>query len=100
MDQDKAVKGVVASIKEGEWEEPVEGCGYELGETVHCMEKTKKAIRLVIKRKGRKQGELLEKGEPFFYDAVATNCSEKEKNTGEVLAWHDQQSRQRTLTKN
>ena len=99
VDQDKAVKGVIASIKDGEWEEPVKGCGYELAETVHCMEKTKKAFRLVIKRKGRRQGELFEKGEPFFYHAVATNWSEKEKNTGEVLAWHDQRGQAENFNK-
>jgi hypothetical protein len=99
VDQDKAVKGVIASIKDGEWEEPVKGCGYELAETVHCMEKTKKAFRLVIKRKGRRQGELFEKGEPFFYHAVGTNCSEKEKNTGEVLAWHDQRGQVENFNK-
>src|SRR3989304_2337246 len=73
-DQDKAVKALIGLIKEGEWKEPVMGCGYELAETVHCMNETKKAFRLVIKREIRRQGELFEvKGAPYFYHAVATN---------------------------
>ena len=63
------------------------------------MEKTKKAFRLVIKREGRRQGELFEKAEPFFYHAVATNSSEKEKSTGEVLTWHDQRGQAENFNK-
>ena len=50
VDQDKAVKLAIALIPSGDWEEPVRGCGYELAETVHCMNGTKKAFRLVVKR--------------------------------------------------
>jgi len=99
VDQDKAVKPLIKSIATEEWKEPVRGCGYELAETVHCMEKTKKAFRLVIKREMRKQGELFEKGEQYFYHAVATNWSEKEKNTGEVLAWHNQRGQAENFNK-
>jgi hypothetical protein len=57
-DQDKAVKSAIALIPSGDWKEPVRGCGYEIAETVHCMNETKKAFRLVIKREVRRQGEL------------------------------------------
>ena len=99
VDQDKAVKPLIASIAPQEWKEPVKGCGYELAETVHCMEKTKKAFRLVIKREVRRQGEFFEKAEPFFYHAVATNWSEKEKNTAEVLSWHNQRGQAENFNK-
>jgi hypothetical protein len=99
VDQDKAVKGVIVSMKDAQWKEPVRGCGYELAETVHCMEKTKKAFRLVIKREVRRQGELFEKGGQFFYHAVATNWLEEEKNTGEVLAWHNQRGQAENFNK-
>ena len=99
VDQDKAVKPLIASIAPEAWKAPVKGCGYELAETVHCMEKTKKAFRLVIKREVRRQGEFFEKAEPFFYHAVATNCSEKEKNTAEVLSWHNQRGQAENFNK-
>src|SRR4030043_2113117 len=89
-DQDRAVKSLIALIGADQWKEPIRGCGYELAETVHCMEKTKKAFRLIIKREVRRQGELFEKAGQFFYHAVAANGLEEEKTTGEVLAWHDQ----------
>ena len=99
VDQDKAVKPLIALIAPEAWKAPVKGCGYELAETVHCMEKTKKAFRLVIKREVRRQGEFFEKAEPFFYHAVATNCSEKEKNTAEVLSWHNQRGQAENFNK-
>jgi hypothetical protein len=99
VDQDKAVKGLIVSIREREWKEPLRGCGYELGETVHCMEKTKKAFRLIIKREVRRQGELFEKAGQFFYHAVAVNWLEEEKTTGEVLAWHNQRGQAENFNK-
>jgi hypothetical protein len=98
-DQDKAVKKVIALIGQEEWKEPVRGCGYELAETVHCMEKTKKAFRLVIKREDRRQAELFEKGGQYFYHAVATNWLEEEKNTEEVLKWHNQRGQSENFNK-
>jgi hypothetical protein len=99
VDQDKAVKGVIGSIRDKQWKEPVRGCGYELAEAVHCMEKTKKAFRLVIKRELRRQAELFEKGGQYFYHAVGTNCLEEDKDTGEVLAWHNQRGQAENFNK-
>jgi Transposase DDE domain group 1 len=98
-DQDKAVKKVIGMIGQEEWKEPVRGCGYELAETVHCMNETKKAFRLVVKRESRRQGELFEKEGQYFYHAVATNWSEEEKNTEEVLKWHNQRGQAENFNK-
>jgi len=98
-DQDKAVKAVLGLIDQKEWKEPVRGCGYELAETVHCMNETKKAFRLVVKRWIRRQGELFEKGGSYFYHAVATNWLEEERNTEEVLKWHNQRGQAENFNK-
>jgi hypothetical protein len=98
-DQDKAVKSSIALIPSGDWEEPVRGCGYELAETVHCMNETKKAFRLVIKREVRRQGELFEKEGKYFYHGVATNWLAEEKNTREVLEWHNQRGQAENFNK-
>jgi hypothetical protein len=98
-DQDKAVKLVISLIAEEDWKEPVRGCGYEMAETVHCMNETKKAFRLVIKRAARRQGELFEQGGQYFYHAVATNWLEEEKDTGEVLEWHNQRGQAENFNK-
>jgi len=99
VDQDKAVKSAIALIPSGDWKEPVKGCGYELAETVHCMNQTKKAFRLVVKREVRRQGELFEKEGQYFYHAVATNWLEEEKNTQEVLDWHNQRGQAENFNK-
>ena len=99
VDQDKAVKKVIALVDEKEWKEAVRGCGYELAETVHCMNGTKKAFRLVVKRELWRQGILFEKGGPYFYHAVATNWLEEEKNTEEVLKWHNQRGQAENFNK-
>jgi len=98
-DQDKAVKLVIALIPGGDWKEPVRGCGYEIAETVHCMNETKKAFRLVVKREIRRQEELFKKEGSYFYHAVATNWLEKEKSTGEVLTWHNQRGQAENFNK-
>jgi hypothetical protein len=98
-DQDKAVKVLIALIGEAGWKEPVRGCGYELAERIHCMNETKKAFRLVIKRQMRRQGELFEKVGQYFYHAVATNWLEEEKDTGEVLEWHNQRGQAENFNK-
>jgi len=99
-DQDKAVKSAIALIPIGDWEEPVRGCGYELAETVHCMNGTKKAFRLVVKRERRRQGDLFEGKEgQYFYHAVATNWLEEEKDTREVLEWHNQRGQAENFNK-
>ena len=98
-DQDKAVKVLITLIGEAGWKEPVRGCGYELAETIHCMNETKKAFRLVIKREMRRQGELFEKVGQYFYHAVATNWLEEEKDIGEVLEWHNQRGQAENFNK-
>jgi len=98
-DQDKAVKSAIALIPSGDWEEAVRGCGDELAETVHCMNETKRAFRLVIKREVRRQGELFEGEGRYFYHAVATNWLEEEKNTGDVLEWHNQRGQAENFNK-
>ena len=78
-DQAKAVRALIVSLEAEQWKEPVRGCGYEVAETVHCMNETKKAFRLVIKRELRRQGELFEgKDGRYFYHAVAANWLEEE----------------------
>jgi hypothetical protein len=99
VDQDKAVRLAIALIPDGDWQEPVKGCGYELAETVHCMNETKKAFRLVVKRGIRRQGELFEKEGQYVYHAVASNWPGEEKNTEEVLRWHNQRGQAENFNK-
>jgi hypothetical protein len=87
-DQDQAVKESIKGIPEEAWKEPLPGCGYEIAETVHTMNQTHYAFRLVVKRELRRQGNLFAGG-AYFHHAVATNWGE-EKSAFEVLLWHNQ----------
>ena len=99
-DQDNAVKTAIASIGEQGWKEPIPGCRYEVAETVHSMNKTNKAFRLVIKRETREQGELFHRtGEHYFYHVIATNWEREKKDNGEVIAWHNQRGEAENFNK-
>jgi hypothetical protein len=89
-DQDVAVKAVIHGIPEEEWKEPEKGCGYKIAETVHSMNGTNKAFRLIIKRELRRQPDLFERRGLYFYHAVASNWSDENKGAHEVLRWHNQ----------
>ena len=97
-DMDKAVKELIASLSDSEWKEPETGCGYEIAESVHSMNKTKKAFRLVIKREVRKQGEFFEEGR-YFHHAVASNWAEEQKSAWEVLKWHNERGQAENFNK-
>jgi len=97
--QDAAVKSAMDSIPETAWEEPEAGCGYEIAETIHSMEKTKKAFRLVVKREIRRQGDLFPGGGPYFYHAVAGNWPEGQKTALDLLQWHNQRGQAENFNK-
>ena len=97
-DLDKAVKAIIASIPDEQWEEPEKGCEYEIAETVHSMNNTKEAFRLVIKRGQRKQGNLFET-EKYFHHVVATNWDEEQKIAIDVLKWHNQRGQAENFNK-
>jgi hypothetical protein len=63
------VKASIANIPEGEWKAFRDG---EIAETVHCMNKTHKAFRLIVMRHPREQ-DLFEDKSPYRYHAIASN---------------------------
>jgi Transposase DDE domain group 1 len=96
-DQDSAVQKLIRSIPESAWQEAFPGSGYEIAETVHTMNQTKKSFRLVIKREERKQKNLFDQ-EKYFHYAVATNLPE-EKSALDVLSWHNQRGQAENYNK-
>ena len=68
-DQDAAVKAVIAAIPEADWKTFRDG---KIAETVHCMNKTNRAFRLIVVRRPRDQ-DLFEEQSPWRYHAVASN---------------------------
>lgn len=68
-DQDAAVKAAIAAIPESGWKQYRDG---EIAETVHCMNRTDKAFRLIVMRRAREQ-DLFEESSPWRYHAIASN---------------------------
>lgn len=83
-DQDKSVKEAIKTIKEEEWQ------SYEkdrqIAETVHTMNKTREAFRLIVQRWPKIQPDLFDP-EPYCYHAIATN---REEEAEKVVALHNQ----------
>ena len=83
-DKDKAVKEAIKSIREEEWEPHQKD--REIAETVHTMNNTKEAFRLIVQRWPKLQGELFDP-EPYCYHVIATN---REEPAPEVVSLHNQ----------
>jgi hypothetical protein len=81
-DQDKAVKENIKTIRE--WR-PYQG-DREIGETIHTMNNTGEAFRLIVLRWPKVQAELFDPS-PYFYHVIATNRGEE---AGEVIKLHNQ----------
>ncbi len=81
-DQDKGVKESIKAIRE--WH-PYQA-DREIGETIHTMNGTKEAFRLIVLRWPKLQAELFDSS-PYFYHALATN---REEEASEVVKLHNQ----------
>lgn len=81
-DQDAAVKAAIAAIPESEWKMFRDG---EIAETVHCMNKTNKAFRLIVMRRPREQ-DLFEGQSPYRYHAIASNRANED--AAATMEWY------------
>lgn len=81
-DQDAAVKAAIADIPEGEWKAFRDG---EIAETIHCMNKTNKAFRLIVMRRPREQ-DLFEDKSPYRYHAIASNRANED--AAATMEWY------------
>jgi hypothetical protein len=83
--QDAAVQAAIKTIPESAWIPFQDG---EIAETVHCMNDTKKAFRLIVKRTPQNRDLFEETVAPYRYHAIASNRPNKdaEKEKGEDAA--------------
>jgi len=81
---DQAVKQAVLSIAEDQW---IKYRDREIAETVHSMNKTNKAFRLIVTRKARQQDLFEEDEDVYFYHAIASNKTE---TAADVKDWYCQ----------
>ena len=89
-DQDCAVKAAIAQIKEAQWQKFARQDGLatdrEIAETVHCLEHSQKAFRLLVLRWPNPRPSLFE-ANPYCYHAVATN---RAPSASEIIWAHNQ----------
>jgi hypothetical protein len=83
-DQDRAIKEAIKAIREEEWKSH-EG-NREIAETVHTMNHSQEAFRLIVQRWPKLQGELFDP-DLYCYHAIATN---REEPAPEVVSLHNQ----------
>lgn len=83
-DLDAAVREAIGSIEPGAWES-YQG-DRQIAETVHCMQGTIKAFRLVVLRWPKSQADMFDP-HPFSYHVIATNGEEDKR---EVVAFYNQ----------
>jgi len=83
-DKDAAVMAAIKAIPEGDWKKFRDG---EIAETVHCMNKTGNAFRLIVMRRPRDQ-DLFEEKSPWRYHAVASNRENKDAQA--TMEWYCQ----------
>jgi hypothetical protein len=83
-DLDEAVRGLIAAIPESAWQPHGEG---QVAETVHSMNKTGAAFRLVVVRRPT-QGDLFNNDDlGMRYTVIASN---REESAPETVAWYNQ----------
>lgn len=79
-DQDEAVKKAIKTIKEEDWRHYKDD--RQIAETVHSMDKTEEAFRLIVQRWPKLQADLFDP-DPYCYHAIATNRKGKAKKVVE-----------------
>jgi hypothetical protein len=83
-DLDQAVKKVITGMKEAQWRPYQNGF---IGETVHCMNETKEAFRLVVIRRPYQSNLFDDEQSAERYTVIATNRGE---SAEEVVKWYNQ----------
>lgn len=86
-DQDSAVKEAIHNIEASEWKAYRKD--REIAQTVHTMNGTKRAFRLVVQRWPKSQPDLFDP-EPYFYHAIASGGEAEEETPAEVVAFYNQ----------
>ncbi len=104
VDQDVAVKSAIGQIPASSWkklcnEADFEGNDREYAEFVHSMNKTNHSFRVVVQRWVNPQRDLFEESAEYCYHGIATDCVEEEKNSVEVIRWHNGRSNSENYNK-
>jgi hypothetical protein len=103
-DQDVAVKEGIRNIGKGDWKKLCEEVGFEgsdreYAEFVHTMNTTDHSFRIVVQRWANPKRDLFEKSAEYCYHGIATDCPVCEKDSVEVIRWHNGRSNSENYNK-
>ncbi|MBI5574628.1 MAG: IS1380 family transposase [Elusimicrobia bacterium] len=102
-DQDVSVKEMISIIPKDNWKQYKDRDGIkrdrEYSETVHCMNKSDEAFRMIVQRWLNPEQDLFKKTEKYCYHVIATNYLEEEKTAEEVIWWHNGRSNSENYNK-
>lgn len=84
-DLDAAVLAAIKSLPESAWRDYQNG---QIAETVHCMNKSKAAFRLIVLRRPYQQGLFEEARTSLKYTVIASNRGDE--TAEETLSWYNQ----------
>jgi len=82
--RDTCVNAAIAAIPEAHWSPWRDG---EIAETVHCMNRTEQAFRLIGVRRGHQGALFEENASPYRYTVVASN---RQESAAATIAWYGQ----------
>lgn len=106
VDQDVSIKEAISNISESDWKPYItkegEATDREYVEIIHTMNKGDHPFRVIILRwKNPKaaQPDLFEKVSEYCYHGIATNYDAEEKDSMEVVWWHNGRSNSENYNK-
>lgn len=103
VDQDVAVKGEIKRIAENQWKPFVDRDGIktdrEVAEFIHSMNKSDHSFRVVVQRWKNSQRDLFEEAAEYCYHGIASNETEEQKKSEEVIYWHNARARSENYNK-
>lgn len=103
VDKDESIKEAIKRIGEEEWKPLKDKEGVmtnrEYAEFIHSMNESDHAFRVVMMRWKNPQRDLFEKTEEYCYHGIATNYLEEEKNSEEIIWWHNGRSNSENYNK-
>ena len=82
--RDTCVNAAIAAIPESDWMPWRDG---EIAETLHCMNRTEQAFRLIGVRRGHQGALFEENASPYRYTVVASN---RQESAAATIAWYGQ----------
>ncbi len=93
VDHDVSVKDGIKRIEESEWKRLKDRDGIDTGreyaEFIHTQNKGDHAFRVVVQRWLNPQRDLFEESQEYCYYGIATNYLKEEKDSEEVIWWHN-----------